>query len=290
MPDAYAHLRTARHAMVLSGYTLPSQNAFLAGANGPDPFFSYRFWESKPTVDLPALAQRLHTERAGEFLLAMARRALSPAQRSYAAGFVMHNTLDSLVHPYVAFLTQKGAVYDRPCGHGYCESALDTALWHLDFGGGIAPLREVCPPLITGELGEVAALLRETVDEVFGIQLPFVAICDSFSHFSLVRWFFRSRFGFKKLIARGIDAVLRKPGFASSHMQPRRPAKGIPNQWINPYTGTLLRGGFSSLLAAAEKTGAARIRALCLYWDGALTEDELKKVLGSASYDTGLPC
>ena len=31
MPDAYAHLRTARHAMVLSGYTLPSQNAFLAG-------------------------------------------------------------------------------------------------------------------------------------------------------------------------------------------------------------------------------------------------------------------
>ena len=62
------------------------------------------------------------------------------------------------------------------------------------------------------------------------------------------------------------------------------------SQWINPYTGTLLRGGFSSLLAAAEKTGAARIRALCLYWDGALAEDELKKVLGSANYDTGLPC
>ena len=99
---------------------------------------------------------------------------------------------------------------------------------------------------------------------MFGIQLPFVAICDSFSHFSLVRWFFRSRFGFKKLIARGIDAVLRKTRFASSHMQPCHPAKDIPNQWINPYTGTLLRGGFSSLFAAGGKTGAARIRALCL--------------------------
>lgn len=290
MPDAYAHLRTARHALLLSGQAVASQDAFLAGANGPDPFFSYRFWERRPAVDLPALGQRLHTERAGEFLLALARRSSTPVQRSYTAGFVLHNTLDSLVHPYVAFLTQEGAPYGRPQGHGYCEAALDTALWRMDFGSSVAPLREVCPPLITSELGEVAALLRDAVAEVFGIELPFVALCDSFSHFSLVRRFFRSRFGFKKLAARGIDAALRRPGFASSHMQPRRPAAGIPDAWTDPYTGTPHRGGFSALLAEAEETGAERLRALCRYWDGALEEQALAQVLGRASYDTGLPC
>ncbi len=290
MPDAYAHLRTARHALLLSEQEIPSLNAFLAGANGPDPFFSYRFWERSPTVDLPALGQRLHTERAGDFLLALVRRAATPVQRSYAAGFVLHNTLDSLVHPYVAFLTQNGAVYGRPQGHGYCEAALDTALWRLDFGSSVAPLRDVCPPLITSELGEVAALLRDAVAEVFGVELPFVAICDSFSHFSLVRWFFRSRFGFKKLAARGIDAALRRPGFATSHMRPRRPAAEIPDTWTDPYTGLVHQGGFSALLAEAEETGAERIRALSRYWDGALGERELGKALGRASYDTGLPC
>lgn len=290
MPDAYAHLRTARHALLLSGQTLEAQNAFLAGANGPDPFFSYHFWNSHPVVDLPALGQRMHTERAGDFLLTLARLARTPAQRGYAAGFVMHNTLDSLVHPYVAFLTQKGAVYGRAQGHGYCESALDTALWQLDAGSGIAPLSAVCPPLVTRELGEVAALLRDAIAQVFDVDLPFVAICDSFSHFSLVRWFFRSRFGFKKLISRLIDAVLRKPGFSHCHMQPRRLSAELPDAWANPYTGILQEGGFPALFAAAEETGAKRLRALCLYWEGALGEPDLSKALGSASYDTGLPC
>ena len=113
--------------------------AFLAGANGPDPLFVYRFWDPHPTVDLPALGSGCTAKRRGAFLAALSRLAQTPAQRSYAAGFVMHNTLDSLAHPYVALITQKGGVYDIPQGHSYFESALDTALWRWTSGMG-------CPP------------------------------------------------------------------------------------------------------------------------------------------------
>ncbi|MBC5581458.1 zinc dependent phospholipase C family protein [Anaerofilum sp. BX8] len=290
MPDAYAHIRTARHALALSGVSLPSDVAFRAGANGPDPFFVYRFWESRPAADLPSLAQRLHAEQAGPFLAALARLAVTPAQQSYAAGFALHNALDSLAHPYVAFLTAEGAPYDIPQGHCYYEAALDTALWRRDGGRGLPPLDLVAPPLITAELGETAALLVRAVGEVYGAQLPFPAVVDAFSHFRLARWFFRSRFGVKKLAARGIDAALKKPHYALSHTQPRKLLPGLPQEWTDPFTDEEKTGGIDALLAAAEERGAGRLTALRRYWDGGLPLDDLARLLGSASYETGLPC
>lgn len=290
MPDAYTHLRTARHAAALAGIDLPVPAAFLAGANGPDPLFVYRFWDAHPAVDLPALGQRMHREQAGAFLRALVRRAQSPAQRSYAAGFVLHNTLDSLAHPYVALLTQQGGVYDIPQGHSYYEAALDTALWRMDFGHGLPSSKQSAPVLVTAELAQVAALLRGAIAEVYGEQVPILALLDCFSHFSLARWFFRSPLGGKKLIARVIDLALHRKSFSHSHMLPGRLRRNLPAEWTDPYTGIVHEGGMQHILTQAEELGAMRLDALDRYWAGRLTEENLVDVLGNASYDTGLPC
>ena len=290
MPDAYTHLRTARHAAALAGIEPPVLPAFLAGANGPDPLFVYRFWDPHPTVDLPALGQRMHREKAGAFLAALSRLAQTPAQRSYAAGFVMHNTLDSLAHPYVALITQKGGVYDIPQGHSYFESALDTALWRLDFGHGLPSSRQSAPVLSGPDLAQVASLLQNAIAEVYGEQIPFLALLDCFSHFSLARWFFRSPLGGKKLIAHAIDLALHRKRFSHSHMLPGRLRRGLPEEWTDPYTGRLHQGGIRRILAQAEQTGADRLQALHRYWSGELGPDALSGALGNASYDTGLPC
>lgn len=111
--------------------------------------------------------------------------------------------------------------------------------WTPRFGGRTAgaacpPLDLVAPPLITAELGEVAALLVRAVGEVYGEELPFPALVDAFSHFRLARWFFRSRFGVKKLAARGVDAALGKPHYALSHTQPRKLLPGVPGGLDRP--------------------------------------------------------
>lgn len=290
MPDAYTHLRTARHALALSGGALPCKIAFLAGANGPDPFLFYRFWQHHPDPDLPALAQRLHREKAGLFLLNLAELADTPAQRSYAAGFVIHNTLDSLVHPYLAALTAPGGPCSAAGGHCRWEAGLDCTLSFWDAGRRM-PLRdETAPPLRTAQLGETAALLVSAVQLTYGQQLPFAAVVDAFTHFRLAHWFFRSRFGVKKGMARLIDLGLGRPGFVSSHMQPARLRTPPPSSWTDPYTGRSRSGGLTALITAAEDRGAQRLRALQLYWAGSLSEAALAAQLGSASYETGLDC
>lgn len=293
MPDAYVHIRTARAALLQSGCTLRCTPAYEMGANGPDPLFSYQVLSSRPSPDLYALAERLHSEKAGEFLMALATLARGDIQRSFAAGFVLHNTLDSLAHPYVSFLCDaENGIYHIPNGHCFYEAALDCALYREDVGNprAVLPVSEACPALAPAELGEVTALLQRAVFAVFGEDMPFLALSDSYRWFYWVHRSFRSRYGAKKLLARLLDAVLRKPGFAQSHMQPCKLKPGLPSEWTDPFTGNTHTGGMEAILVQAEQAGSERLRALSGYWKGEISRDTLASALGSASYNTGLPC
>lgn len=293
MPDAYVHIRTARAALQKSGCSLRCKAAYEMGANGPDPLFSYQILSSHRTPDLYALAERLHSEKAGAFLMALATLARGEIQRSFAAGFILHNTLDCLAHPYVSFLCDnENGIYHIPNGHCFYESALDCAAYREDTGNhsAVLPLNEACPVLSPAELGEITALLQRAIYAVFGEDVPFLAISDSYRWFYWVHRGFRSRYGVKKLLARLLDAALRQPGFASSHMQPAKMKPNVPEAWCNPFTGEARTGGMPAILAQAEQTGCERLRALCAYWKGEITKEALAQALGNASYDTGLPC
>ena len=293
MPDAYLHIRTARAALKQSGCSLRCLAAYEMGANGPDPLFSYQILSRHRDPDLYALAERLHSERAGAFLMALATLARGDIQRSFAAGFIMHNTLDSLAHPYVAFLCEsEDGIYHIPNGHCFYESALDCVTYRQDTGDrhAVLPLSEACPVLSPAELGETTALLQRAIFAVFGEDIPFLEISDSYRWFHWVHRSFRSRYGFKKLIARLLDAALHKPGFALSHMQPCKMKPDVPDTWRDPYTGELHIGGMAAIVEQAEHKGSEQLRALCGYWKREVSREDLAQVLGNASYNTGLPC
>lgn len=301
MPEAYAHIRTARHAAALCGYAPEVPAAFCAGANGPDPLFYYRFWSARPAPaapdapglpapDLPALAARLHREQAGAFLLALARLAVTPAQRSYAAGFAVHHALDARAHPYVAAVDADGGPYAGPGGHCRYEAALDTALYRRDWGGSCAPLSLTAPPLLTDQLGEVCALLRQAIAAVYGEQVPFSCLVDTFFDFRRLHRLLRSPLGFNRLLVRLLDAAQRSPHPIAVHVQPQRLRPGLPDDWRDPFDGSARSGGIAAILAAAENEAAGALRALRGYWDGSADGAALAAALGNASYSTGLPC
>ena len=90
MAEAYTHLRIARAAR--GAFQLPGcEEAYLLGANGPDPFFAYKILSKHKPVPLPEIGSRMHTERCGEFLTELLARSETPAQKSYALGL-------SLIH------------------------------------------------------------------------------------------------------------------------------------------------------------------------------------------------
>ena len=138
MPEAYTHIRIARAALAQSGEHAPSTAAYEMGANGPDPLFAYRVLSAKRPWPLPELGGRMHDEQCGRFLRTMIFAASTPAQRSYALGFLAHYAADSVMHPYVAFQCGPQGQFNIPEGHGFCEVAMDSMFHEQDCGSSIA--------------------------------------------------------------------------------------------------------------------------------------------------------
>ncbi|MDD3429209.1 MAG: zinc dependent phospholipase C family protein [Oscillospiraceae bacterium] len=292
MPEGYTHLRCATKALTLSGENVAYSNLFLAGANGADAFFAYKAWRTYSQLyPMADLGQKLHTQKVNAFLTAMLNHAVTDVQKSYVLGFLTHYALDSLAHPYVTYLCQsENAPYSMKKGHNFYETALDSTLYKKDSGKNCIPVNLSTPPVYGYQLGEICALLRDCIFEVFGEQVPFLALTESFHDFRFVRKFFRSPYGIKKAFAKVIELpLIAKRGFLTSRMQPMRLKRNLPNEWVNTYTNERNEGGMGTLIKVAERTGAAYMKAACAYWNGFLTIEQLNVILGNKSYYTGLP-
>ena len=124
MPDIAVHACMGREVYNRLGMKLDGK-AFSFGLLGPDPFL----------FNLPFICRYssiMHRERAGEFLLALARRCHNRKQFSYLAGFLCHYALDAQTHPLIVRMSHKDH------GSGWKGSMMHIALEHrLDvmYGG-----------------------------------------------------------------------------------------------------------------------------------------------------------
>ena len=128
MPEGYTHVRTAKKAAEAIHYKIQCPNAFAAGANGPDSFFCYEVWKkrAKRHYDLPTLGNRMHEENTGAFLRSLCDHAKTRPQVEYVLGFLSHYAADTVMHPFIIAMCERGQPYGRKGGHGYLEIALDS--------------------------------------------------------------------------------------------------------------------------------------------------------------------
>ena len=290
MAEAYTHLRIARCAAAV--IALPGdEKAYLLGANGPDPLFAYKVLAKRKPYPLPELGQRIHTERCGEFLLELVRRSETAAQRCYTLGFLTHYAADCAFHPYVAACTAEGGAFHRAEGHGFCEVALDTYFHMKDTGRAGVPARDAVVMPTTSELAEIPALLRGALLAVYGEDVPLLAITDAFRGFRRLHGFFYSPLGGKKALAAFADkCILRRTGWAMSHMTPAcPPAGGFAEKWVDPFTGETQHAGPDALCREAEATAAALCEIALHVWNDRAPLDIAAAVIGSYSYETGQP-
>lgn len=288
MPDAYLHHRTALRAARLADYTPACPAAFLAGANGPDPLFAYGVFAGKPAAGSTP-GHQMHSKQTLALLTALLAGAHTPAQCSFAAGFLTHAALDTALHPYIAFLAQtQGSPYAAPGGHCRFEAALDTVYYRYDTGRrfGAAPPDLLCPRLLPDELADICALLRDALKSVYGLDAEVVELSDCCHRFRLAHWFFYSPLGGKKLTAKLADLVMRTPGNVSGHMQPRALAKSLPV--FQAENGPVTCAG--DLLPHAEQTAADLISAAKSVFRGELSPGDAAAKLGNVDWMTHLPC
>lgn len=292
MPECYTHVYLANQALMRSGNTVASIPAFIAGANGPDPLYMYYIWKKNRKPNLPALAYKMHHQDTGAFLLALLRGATTPVQQSYALGFVSHYVTDCTLNPYIDAMASKGFPFAVPNGRWLMGAALDSTLYYRDYRTLQVPLHAGTPVLITDDLAQVITLLRDAFAEVYGLDIPLLALADAYHHNSFIRKMLISKSHLKAPVLRLMQKgrAVRYGGPFTARMQPAKKLPRLPQNWTNPHSGDEMKLLLDEVLALAEQTGAICLRAAVRYWLGELSEEKLAATLGNNDYTTGLPC
>ncbi len=291
MPDSYTHASIATQALLRGSQAVASLPCYLAGANGPDPFFYAQFWQKSPQPDLAALASRMHKERTGPFLGALLENAITPQQQSYTLGFLTHYATDCTLNPYISAMGDAGFFAGKAARAGF-EASLDSALFYKNYRCHTVPLYASTPMLFTEDLGQVAALLHEALLVTYGLDIPTVVLSDAFHENAALRKRMISPRGGRRLWAR-LSAPARlghlraQPWLA--RFQPGQPLPHLPETWKNPYTGDEMHLTFDEVIVLAEETSAACVVSAMRYWLGEMDAEQLAGILGNNSYLTGLP-
>ena len=291
MPEGYTHVRTARKAAEAIHYKVQCPNAFAAGANGPDSFFCYEVWKkrAKRHYDLPTLGNRMHEENTGAFLRSLCDHAKTRPQVEYVLGFLSHYAADTVMHPFIIAMCERGQPYGRKGGHGYLEIALDSTLHAEDTGSGLVPVDDVSPLPTGEELADITALLHTCLLETYGEDIPVEYLADAFWHTYKLRGIFPCKHGVRRAFFWRVEPLFGGRGFITGHVSPRQLDKRLPDDWVDPFTGDAHDGGLFALLPKAVFRSEQFMGAALLYWMKKLPTDDFAAQIGSMSYTQGIP-
>lgn len=290
MPEAYTHVRIARAALRAARLRAEDTAALITGASGPDPLFVDNMPRLHGPWPMQELGVRIHREQCGVFLQALVYYARTPAQKSYALGFLAHNAADALLHPYVTACAAEGGPFAGREGHARCEVALDTYFHLADGGKAAVPADEVAPALKPFQTAELCALLRRAINAVYGVKLSALELSDMLDAFRLTHCYCGGAGPVRRAAGAAVSRVfVRRPGYAAAHMTPaRQPEAGFPTVWVHPATKEEIHAGPNALALAAARRAAVSMEAAARYWSGGCLLSEAARAFGNWSYETGL--
>jgi len=311
MPNIWTHLIFGQQVLKKTGETKliadPSnKRLFNMGCQGPDFLFYHHFLPWKKGKTLNRLGSAMHAHSCGPVIMDMLEAVAGlPAGRDnpdpavvYALGFVLHHTLDRNMHPYV--FSRSGF---RKWDHQRFEVMIDTLVvrsklrletWNtqvwkeIDTGGAF-------PEPIVDAFEQVAACHYPEL-------APHIAREDwNQANRDMVRAqrLFHDPTGIRRILTFGrIEPLVYKkevPPLDVLNVK-RRP-------WLDPVDGhTKHNDSFDDMWDRAMRESTAIVKAV-LKWlrsaqrggaDDKLqasgAREEAARLIGSRSYETGLPC
>ncbi len=311
MPASYTHQCIARAAFQKTQCCIdPHPAAILAGAEGPDPLFFTLLYFGRGTSP-SSMGHLLHEERSADFLTALLKGAgQDRLLLSYALGFLTHYAGDTIFHPYIFTRSYDNGRYS---GNKHCkyEHILDTVLYRKS-GHALGLPRQMAgfKRLSSEEKDAIASLLTETIAQVFPEKdLRYRAVRRSFDHAVFLCDFLRKaplkkrslflKFFLKTPAAKLADShvmpkdtlanILRPEGYETSlyHWESIDNAAHTPwfSCWEKDRERTESTGDLYRL--AVARAGEL-IDAGADFAKGALSEEDLRGILGDYSYNSGL--
>jgi hypothetical protein len=277
-PDAAAALGLAGDP----GRAGPGAAAFLAGLQGPDPFYFYGRLPWRPragVAEAVAAGDHLHGIDPAQLYASLVRAAAGASGGAraiglgFAAGLLLHYVLDRSVHPWVYY--RSGFDADGrlsgawSAAHARFEAAMAVALWT-----GRRPGQALPPP---GRYLDVPAAALAGADAALAAAAPAVAApgryAAAWADMAAVLRLLRDPLGAKAALADAFGAGGSLPRGLMMPPPPKADARTVLNPagaaWRHPGSGTESTAGVEELYVGAVGLGAAVLDAVAAYGRGA---------------------
>ncbi|CDQ40737.1 MULTISPECIES: zinc dependent phospholipase C family protein [Virgibacillus] len=288
MPNIWTHILFCEEIVdeITQTKTISNHETIMKlGAQGPDPFFYYKFWPWLKDESVQKVGTALHTRYCGDFLIDLIKAAstLNGSVKAYVFGFITHHILDRNTHPYIHYR----AGYEGS-KHQKLEVFIDTLMMekYQNLKTWKTPVyKEIDVGISIDE--DIRHLLHRLVTKYF----------PEFN-FSTTRYIQKSYRDMKfalKLLADpyGWKNALLKSTIASYSHQPIRDEKDYLNlhntTWFHPATNKPCTHSFLDLYHQAKVEAIEILTTVNEYWNSS-NESLLTKLtgqIGNISYDTG---
>ena len=295
MPNIWTHIDFAEEVVHELGW-VPKTNeekAYLRlGAQGPDPFFYYRFWpwiKEKPGVEV---GDKIHNEACGPFLLNMIEVAgKDPENRlltAYVLGFATHHLLDRNTHPYINYRSgnegRKHQELEFTIDTLWMEEKRNLVTWktpvykEIYVGPNIdRSIEKMMESIISKNFPDLAQKMpRGYIDEAYRDMIRAQKVLSKFAG-RKSRW-----------LPQDVGALVFKPIDSQVDFLNRNRV-----EWLDPTNGNeKFQESFDDLFNNAKNEAHALLPEIIRYWitgsDDAWAN--ITALLGNISYSTGKDC
>lgn len=290
MPNIWTHIFFAEDVCNSLSYHVhhsPYRHVLFLGAQGPDPFFYYRFWPwySNQTTG-QEIGNALHTKECGPFLNHLIEKAQTQSDevKIYVLGFITHHLLDRRTHPYIHYR----AGY-QGSKHQKLETLIDTK-WALNTRKMEVWKHPVYEEINVGKMlpASILYLLAESIRKFYpALSFQVKDIQIAYQDIVTAQKLFADPSGLKNKIL--------KPFISSYSHQPANEYIDYLNEektpWIHSATGEEHEESFEELYTDALEDAVSLLPLVLDYWNegGESAKEQLRRRIGNISYDTGTP-
>lgn len=236
---------------------LKHQNVFNLGTQGPDILFFYELWPWTPKTFSPNIGQTMHTAKVNPFFKGFINYIIKQNDyikeilTVYFMGFLCHNCMDSLGHPYVFYRSGFKTPSDPNVKlyqyyHRRFETNTDVLLCKKLLNKKVHELNhDKLMEISYIEQNIISDMYISVVKSVYKVELQKKKIIKALKDMLFIEKLSKDPYGIKRGLVGAIDGIIYRFPLYSSIIFPLEVNDGLDylnlehREWCMPYDNTI---------------------------------------------------
>lgn len=285
-------------------------NVFNLGVQGPDILFYYGIWPWSPKTQYGSIGQEFHISRVNlvfrkiiDYISAQ-KGYVKDILTVYFMGFLCHNCLDSMTHPYIFYRSGFKTADDPRTNlyiyyHRRFETSIDVLMCQRLLNKKVHEIRiDRLIDVTSKERKIISEMYESVIDSVFNYKIPGKYISKAIKDMITVEKILRDPHGVKRRFVAFFDHIIYGYPLFSSLIFPLKLKDGLDylnlarKEWALPYDKN-----HKSTLSFLDmfKEACDKTQRYCQVLYSTITGDKsyipyALKLFGNISYTTGTDC